>query len=252
MRTRWAGAIAFPLTSWSLIAHAVAGGDTRGREAVETLLRRYSPALRARLVIDRRIAEDRAEDLLQGFFADRFLERRLLTHVDRAHGRFRTFILTALDNYVADVRRREGAKVRTPASTPQDIDEVSEPAGDGGSSAAFDRAWGRQVVAHAVEIMRRECSEKGRDDLWGVFDARILTPALEGSKPMSYEALVAQFALKSPEYASNILMTGKRMFARALCAVIGEYAEDDSDLREELAELRSALAGAGNGALPRI
>jgi RNA polymerase sigma-70 factor (ECF subfamily) len=252
MPTRGAAAIAFPLTSWSLIANAVAGGDTRGREAVETLLRRYLPALRARLVIDRRIAEDRAEDLLQGFFADRFLERRLLSHVDRAHGRFRTFILTALDHYVVDVRRRECAKARTPASMPQDIDAVAEPAGDGASSAAFDRAWGRQVVAHAVEIMRRECSKNGRDDLWGVFEARVLAPALEGSKPMPYDALVARFALKSPDHASNILMTGKRMFARALCAVIGEYAEDDSDLREEIADLRSALAGAGCGALPRI
>jgi RNA polymerase sigma-70 factor (ECF subfamily) len=252
MSTRRAEVIAFPLTSWSLIGNAVAGGDTRGREAVGALIRRYLPALRARLVIDRGIPEDRAEDLLQGFFADRILERRLLSHADRAQGRFRTFILTALDNYVADVRRRDYAKARTPASTPQDINAVSELPGDGASSAAFDRAWGRQVVANAIEIMRRECREKGRNDLWGVFDARILGPALDGSDPMPYEALVAQFGLKSPDHASNVLMTGKRMFARALCAVIGEYADDDADLREELAELRLALTGAGNGALPRI
>src|SRR5437762_6995431 len=90
----------FPETSWTEVERAGAEGADGPRDALGGLLRRYMPALRARLVIEKGIQADAAGDLLNGFLADKVLERDLVARADRSRGRFRTFLLTALDRYV--------------------------------------------------------------------------------------------------------------------------------------------------------
>ena len=80
--------------------------------------------------------------------------------------------------------------------------------------------------------------------MWGVFECRVAEPTLQGSPPADYAELVRRFHLQSPSQASNVLMTGKRMYARALRAVVGEYAEDRQEIESEIEELRQILAGA--------
>src|SRR5437763_498542 len=95
----------FPETSWTAIGEVWAEGPNGPRHALGALLKRYMPALRARLVIEKGIAPDKAGDLLSGFTADKILERNLISRADRSRGRFRTFLLTALDRYVVDEHR---------------------------------------------------------------------------------------------------------------------------------------------------
>jgi hypothetical protein len=91
--------------------------------------------------------------------------------------------------------------------------------------------------------MRQQCDESRRADLWGVFEHRVLKSALEGAAPMEYDELIQRFELRSPAQASNVLMTAKRMFARTLRGVIAEYAQDQSEIEEEMTDIRQILAG---------
>src|SRR5882762_2956273 len=68
----------FPSTQWSLVGRAGHITGTRRREALGTLLRRYMPALRAHLVLAKRISPDHADDLVQGFVTDKMIEQNLL------------------------------------------------------------------------------------------------------------------------------------------------------------------------------
>src|SRR4051794_24630552 len=86
----------FPETSWTEIDNVKGQGTDGPRDALGKLVQRYRPALRARLVIEKRIASDRAAELLDGFIADRVVEHQLVARADRSRGRFRTFLLTAL------------------------------------------------------------------------------------------------------------------------------------------------------------
>src|SRR5689334_914397 len=52
-----------------------------------------------------------AQDLTQGYFS-RLLEKGYLDHADAARGRFRSFLLTSLKNYVANEWHREHAQKR--------------------------------------------------------------------------------------------------------------------------------------------
>ena len=90
--------------------------------------------------------------------------------------------------------------------------------------------------------MRDECEKSGRADVWGVFQSRLLAPILEGVEPIPYEDLVRQWGLQSPSHASNLLITAKRMFARAIRVVVGEYVAGGDDSESEIRELMEILA----------
>ena len=67
------GARALPPTRWTLVARA-AHGDTQGRlGALDELLRIYRPVLVRHLTVGMGMERATAEDLVQGFLADRVL-----------------------------------------------------------------------------------------------------------------------------------------------------------------------------------
>jgi hypothetical protein len=99
------------------------------------------------------------------------------------------------------------------------------------------------VLDEALRRMRTHCGDSGRMDVWGVFEARVLAPALEGASPASYGELVQRFGFHSPSQATNVLATAKRMYARMLRWVVSEYARDAQEFEEEIGQLREILAG---------
>lgn len=230
----------FPVTPWSLVMQAADDGSTAMRDALGTLLHRYLPALRAHLLLRRRIPSDLADDLLQSFVSRKVLEQNLIARSDRTRGRFRSFLLKALDHYVIDQLREQQARGGTHAqlSAIEDFD----PAEEQEPSAEFDAAWAREVIAEGVRRMRWECEKSNRSDIWGVFEARVLAPSFQGVAPTGYDKLVRDLELRSPEQASNVLMTAKRMFARALRGVLSESAENDAEIEEDLRDLKIILS----------
>ena len=92
----------FAPTRWSLITRLRDLDPDRQREALGTLLRDYYPALLAHLVAREGLDIHRAEDVLQGFVSDKILANNLLSKVDREKGRFRSFLLRSLKNYLLD------------------------------------------------------------------------------------------------------------------------------------------------------
>ena len=246
-REKYAEFRSFPSTHWSLVNGAGRGDGESKRRALGELLVRYLPALRAHLVLRKRYPRDLAEELLHDFLATKVVEKELVARADQSKGKFRTFLLTALDRFVANRMRDAAAKKRRPeAGRIVDIDEQTHgPALEAEPHRAFDVAWARRVIAESLARMQAECSGSGRADVWGVFECRLLAPMLDGAEPMPYGALVERFALRSPAQASNVLITGKRMFERALRAVVGEYADDEAEVDEEIAELRQILARGG-------
>jgi hypothetical protein len=96
-----------------------------------------------------------------------------------------------------------------------------------------------------MEQMRTECERSDRNDLWQLFDARVVGPTLRGEETPDYQTLVRRSGAASPLQLSNLLVTAKRMFIRTLRDVVSEYARDEEELEEEIRDLRKILAGAG-------
>jgi len=234
----------FPSTHWSQVDGAGQSDDEARRQALGELLVRYLPALRAHLVLKKRIPRETAEEMLHEFLATKVVEKELISRADPAKGKFRTFLLTALDRFVANQMRDAAAKKRRPrdgriVSIDDQADRLpldDDPAG------VFDVAWARRVIAQALQRMQAECRASGRPDIWGVFASRLLGPVLDGARAMPYAALVERFGLASPTQASNVLISGKRMFERNLRSVVAEYAAGGQEINAEIAELRQILS----------
>jgi len=226
----------FQPTQWTMVAKAGDPAHPLHDEALSRLLNLYRPALCSHLIHRRRLQPAQADDLLQEFIVRKILQYNLPARADRARGKFRTFLLTALDNFV----RTRNAGEDPCGSISENLDPSdNSPAPD----ESFDVPWARQVLQEAMRRMRSECQHVGRLDIWDVFESRIVAPTLEGAPPVDYQTLVNRHNLQSPMQASNILMTGKRMFERTLRSVISGYAGEE-EIEAEIVELRQILARA--------
>jgi RNA polymerase sigma-70 factor (ECF subfamily) len=238
----------FPTTHWSEVARAGDIDPQIKREALGRLLGTYAPALKAHLIYYNRVKQDQADDLLQGFICDQVVADDLISRADQQRGRFRAFVVTALSCYVARVARSEHAQKRHPGTPLLSLD-VHEPGvnGNGAPADLFDVAWARELVRRAIRHMRRKCEAGGKDQLWLIFKSCCLAPLLEGAAAPSHQQLMRQLGLSSTQEVSNTLVTAKRMFARVLRGIVGEYACGDDEVEAELRDLWTILSQAGAG-----
>lgn len=225
----------FPQTHWSLVGRAAASDDLLRQQALTDLLMAYLPGLRAFLVEIRRVPADLAEDLLQGFVADKVLAAGLLRHANQGRGKFRNFILKSLNNYVTTRMRGE----YTTRAKAVGIDEllIGSLCDDLGSNG-FEQEWVQQVVRDAIELMQTECRINGRSDLWDVFRLRVVEPMLHDAEPADYSELVRRFGFETPRQAINLLVNAKRAFTKHLRSAVAKYISRESDIDEEIADLR--------------
>jgi RNA polymerase sigma-70 factor (ECF subfamily) len=234
----------FPTTHWSEIARAGDLDPQIKRQAMGRLLNAYLPALRQHLIVRKRIAADRVDDLVQGFVCDQVVADDLIAKADKERGRFRAFVVVALERYVSSVYRHDNAQKRRPDQPILNIDETLPPPGSHTAADPFDVAWARQVVERAIAQMRSQCKGR-REQLWNVFESCALAPLLDGASAPPLSDLASRLGFASPQQVSNTLITAKRMFARVLRKVVGEYSRDDEAVEDELRDLLAILSRAG-------
>lgn len=231
---------------WSEVERAGQASSPQALAALESLLRKYYRPLQAHLRFKFHVEESLAADWLHEFVHQKVLLRDLLAVASPGRGRFRTFLLSALDNFVLGQMRRDTSQRRRPQGGLISLDDpglekAPEPADSQGDP--FELEWGRTVVAEAVARMQAECLAKGCAERWGVFEARLLNPILNGAEAVAFETLVAKYGFRSPAEASNVLITAKRHFDRVLRQVVAEYAGDGADVEEEILALKRVLSG---------
>lgn len=228
----------FPDTRWSLVGRAADSDEGIRQQAMAELLSLYTPGFRAFLVQTRRIDSELADDLLQDFIADKLLASQLIRQADVRRGKFRSFVLKCLNNFV-NSRLRSHLKPGTPGvahSLPEEVTVERTELSD-----VFDRQWINQVVADALQMMEADCTHRGRADLWEVLRLRVVEPVFRGVEPVTYDQLVEMLAIGSPRQAMNLLANAKRCFFDHLRVAVGRYVDHDS-VEEEIADLRAVLS----------
>jgi RNA polymerase sigma-70 factor (ECF subfamily) len=228
---------AFPLTPWSAIGRSAADDDTVALEALSHLLRLYQIPVTCHLVLKFRVTEDQALEWFQGFVEKRVLKERLLARAQPERGRFRSFVLTALDSYVVDQLRHARAAKRQPHAGVVSI-EILSPQESETIAAETDRSveqkWAQTILERALVLMEEECTAKGARVRWETFRLCYLRPELEGVPRIPYAELIRRLPIRSPAEAANFLATAKRMLQRLVRKVIAEYARDEAEVAEEM------------------
>jgi hypothetical protein len=158
-------------------------------------------------------------------------------------------LLTSLNNYVSSWHRSDSKALRSGAADSAQVPEEKfareQPrAGEASPAAELEAAWARTLVRNVLEAMRNHCLADGRSDVWTVFEGRVLAEIFEDQEPVPYEKLAETLELGSPTQAANLLVTGKRLYARLLRVAVSEYERGDADVEAEIAELRAILGRA--------
>jgi len=229
----------FPRTDWAELART-----TEADEALlDRLIRLYWLPLRIFLVATFPALRDQAETLLQEFAEDKLLKQGWLQQADRNRGQFRDFLKTSLRNFILD--RLSRAEVK---HAPVSLDELEHDIpGPDAPSEDFDLTWAQTVLAETLKRMEADCMNPAADQprrgyIWEMFRIRLLEPLFNDAAQVPYEQLIQRFELRSPTDASNLLLSGKRIFKAHLNRVIQEYAEQDAATAAEIHALEDFLA----------
>jgi RNA polymerase sigma factor (sigma-70 family) len=160
----------FHTTHWSVVLRAKGGKSSEAGVALEILCQTYWYPLYA-FVRRRGHTEHDAEDVVQGFLAH-LLKRSFLEGVAREKGRFRSFLLSSLENYMADERDKQRAKKRggrqvvclddqEPALR-YALESVDALAPD----KLFERAWAFTLLKQAQRRIEAEYVAEGKEALY--------------------------------------------------------------------------------------
>src|SRR5687767_8777884 len=161
----------FAATHWSVVLAAKNGESPDATQAMEKLCRAYWPPLYAYIRRDGHNATE-AEDLTQEFFS-RLLARDYLQHLSHQEGKFRSFLLAYLKNFLSEQRRKFGAQKRGGGCVFVSLDE---PAGEDGylvepvdeltPDQVFERRWAQTVLQTALDRLREEYVARGQAALF--------------------------------------------------------------------------------------
>jgi RNA polymerase sigma-70 factor (ECF subfamily) len=226
----------FLTTHWSLI-EAVQKGQDRAQALIGLLLERYWKPVYCYLRRKGHNNEE-AKDLTQAFFHEIVLNRRLVDRADPSKGRFRSFLLHALDQFLIDQTRRQGAQKRIPKDKLVPLDVADPPVlppalHDRGPEDCFTYAWKSELLDRTLAQVQAECEQQGLQTHWQLFRDKVLVPTLEDRPSPTMSVLAGQYGIASEATAFNMLLTVKRHFRAALRRNLRNTVVHEDDIDEE-------------------
>lgn len=230
-------------THWSVVLAAADADTAVRRAALETLCRAYWPAVYA-FARQRTGHPEDARDLTQGFFAA-FLARQGFARADPTRGRFRTFLLQSVQNFITNEWRKAGAAFRgggmpvlslEAESTERDGTAAARAVQHGTPAEAFERSWALATIEQALLNLREEYHRAGKGEL---FD-RLRLSLWEDATPATYLELASGLGMSE----GALKMAVSRLRARAresLRTAIAATVASAGEVQEEFDHLLRVL-----------
>lgn len=236
-----AGRRRFETTQWTLVLAAGEGDEPEARQALASLCQSYWHPVYAYLRA-RGYGLQEAEDLTQGFFT-RLIEKDALRHARRERGRFRSFLLASLKNYLANEWHRERAQKRGGDRAPLRLETRGvenrlpvEPATWTTPEDVFLEHWALTVLDRVMSALGAEMRSRGQAEQ---FEA--LKDLLTGEGGARYKDVAAR--LDTSEGAIKVRVHRlRRRFGELLRAEVAEIVPSPGEVEDELTALLEAVA----------
>lgn len=236
----------FQTTRWTEIINARTLDQARQDKAIGDLISKcWKPVY---CYLRRKgYSNDSAKDMTQGFFYEVVLGRELIQKASQIKGKFRTFLLTALDRYVTDIYRKDNAKKRSPdgqmvSVEMGDWDDISEIQTELEPDQAFNSVWALQILNQVLQDVEEYCSATDRKAYWNVFHAKVVLPILDCSDPPSLKELCKKYGIVDEPKASNMISYVKVQFRSAMMKCLSQLVESDEEAEEEFDDIFKILS----------
>jgi RNA polymerase sigma-70 factor (ECF subfamily) len=189
-----------------------------------------------------------AQDLTQGFFLD-LLEHKALTRVDQQKGKFRSFLLASLRNFLSNEAHRarclkRGGQVQfvyLDLKSAEDRYIREEPAEVLTPEKIFDARWAMALLGEARNRLRQEYIDKGKTATFEALKG-FLDPVNPKSLP-SYEEAADLLKVSVTAVKTLIHRLRKRNTALVREEIL-RTVSDPADVEAESRELCEALIAA--------
>lgn len=231
----------FQTTRWTQVLSARERHGVEAEAALAGLCERYWEPLYVFLLRGGHPPEE-AQDLVQGYF-ERLIAQDFLRGVERSRGRFRSFLMASLTHHVANVRRTAVTQKRGGRLPILPFDDPavrarceSEVLAGRTPESSFDHAWARAVMERALDRLRAEYRDSGREEQ----HARLSRWLTREAVPGEYAGLAGGWGTTEGALAAGVLRL-RRRFREMLREVVGETVQESSSVDEEMRYLLRVL-----------
>jgi RNA polymerase sigma factor (sigma-70 family) len=230
----------FPPTRWSVLEAARGENDDSRRRALDQLIAAYWKPVYKYIRLRWNRDHEQAKDLTQEFFL-RLLEKDFLADYDPARARLRTFLRTCVDGLVmnqdkAAHRLKRGGDLQVLSldyeTAAGELARIEVPAGEN-LDDFFAREFARSLFSMAVQRLRRECQERGKETYFRLFE---LYDIDEGGRQLTYDDVAGRFGIK-PTDVTNYLSWARREFRRIVLNQLREMTASEDEFRREARSL---------------
>lgn len=232
----------FQTTRWSVVLAAGEASTEPASEALATLFEGYWFPVYG-FIRGQGFGEEDARDLAQSYFA-RMLEKRSLRGLHPTAGRFRSFLLASLRNFLHNEREWRSAQKRGGGQTIESLDAPAaearlarEPVRSAEPEMAFERHWASTVVWRAVERMKEEFENAGQGERF-----RLLRGQLTGDEPTLPYAELAERLELSEAGVKSIVHRMRKRFGVLLRGEVLQTVDRPGDVEDEIRHLLRVLS----------
>jgi RNA polymerase sigma factor (sigma-70 family) len=226
------GAASFVSTAWTTVVRAGSSDSVEARRHMGMLIARYWRPVYHFILRYGKSHED-AKDLTQAFFLS-FIEKRAVGYAQKDRGRFRSFLLACVKQYLA---REHRASSRKPAELQMDFGLAQNEDHFAGQSEdpirTFTRNWAKCLIENVVGRLRNECDALGKPLQFRAFHLRML----EGTS----RAETAAGLGVEPKDVDNLLASARKRFDRLLRDEVRGSVIEEIAVENEITELLSSL-----------
>jgi RNA polymerase sigma factor (sigma-70 family) len=236
----------FNTTHWSIVLACTGEDDIeQARDALDKLFQTYWYPLYA-YIRRRGYGEHDAEDLVQAFCLH-LQEKHVLAKADPQRGKFRTFLLTSLQNFLSNQQARSRAQKRGGGRELilLDSQEASaryrlEPVDRLTPEAIFETRWAHALLQETMAGLRADFVEKGKERL---FDG--LATFLSADEPVdSYQQAAMRLGLPLSAIKTSVHRL-RQDYRAKLREEIARTVSAPNQIDDELRHLRKVLAKIG-------
>ncbi len=232
----------FPATRPSVVRDLGSVDPLRRAAAYDALARSYWRPVYVYIRLRWRRSPEDAQDLAQEFFTRAF-ERDYLARYDPAKARFRTFVRTCLDGFLANedkaaarLKRGGGMIIAGVDFARFDADLAAHARSDEPDPERwFHREWVRGLFADAVDRLRARCDAEGHGAAFTLFVRYDIDEPDGGVRP-TYATLAAEAGLRVTD-VTNQLAWARRAFRAIVLGLLRDVCASDEEFRAEARDL---------------
>lgn len=233
----------FTTTHWSVVLAAGDGASPRAAEALEKLCRTYWLPLYAYVRRKGHTCED-AQDMTQEFFA-RFLAKNSFGRARPERGRFRSFLLTSMQNFLAHEWQRARAEKRGGGRSLLRWDELApenhyqlEASSELTPDKVFDQRWALTLFQRALARLRQEFTAAGKGAQFDRLKGYLSSEAGENA----YAEVAAQLNM-TPRAIAVAVHRLRQRYGQVVREEIAHTVSSSADIEDELRLLIALMSG---------